>query len=44
MSMMATTAVIAEGTFNGIIVSLFRELPLLLALMAFFYKPTRRVT
>jgi hypothetical protein len=43
LSMITTTAVIAEGTFNGIIVSLFRELPLVLILTAFLYKSTRRV-
>ena len=43
MSMLTTTAIIAEVPFNGIIVSLFRLLPLVLILMAFFYKSTRRV-
>jgi hypothetical protein len=43
MSMLTTTAIIAEVPFNGIIVSIFRQLPLVLIMMVFFYKPMRRV-
>lgn len=41
MSMLSTTSMIAEGAFNGVMVSLFRDLPLVLVLIAFFYARIR---
>jgi hypothetical protein len=41
LSMLSTTSMIAEGAFNGVMVSLFRELPLILVFIAFFYARIR---
>jgi hypothetical protein len=38
-----TTLSVGENSFNGIIVSLFRELPLILMLQFFLYKRTSRI-
>ncbi len=43
ISMLTTTAIIAESAFNGILVSLYRDLPLVLILTAFLYKRTSRI-
>ncbi len=40
---MLTTLIVWENEFNGVIISLFRELPLVLILTAFLYKRTLRI-